>query len=386
MTPAARLQAAAEVLDRILAGRAPEPALSGWARASRYAGSKDRAAVRDHVFDALRQRRSLAALGGADTGRGLILGLLRHSGDFSALGAGPHAPPPLDDAEAAHMAAPVRMRPLEALDCPDWLAPHLRRALGADFAPVMEALRHRAPVFVRVNLARTDRDGAIAALAADGIASTPHPLAPTALELGAGARRLRHAAAYAQGLVEPQDAASQAVVAALPALSGQRVLDYCAGGGGKALAMAARGAKVSAHDIDPRRMRDIPPRAARAGVRIALPKRLRADFDLVLADAPCSGAGSWRRDPAGKWALTPARLAGLRAQQAAALDAAAAHLRPGGVLAYATCSLLRCENDDAVAAFARRSPGWTLTARHVFTPLQGGDGFFLALLRRDATA
>ena len=384
MTPAARLQAAIEVLDRLQAGTAPEAALTNWARASRYAGSGDRAAVRDHVYDVLRRKRSCAALGGADTGRGLVLGLVRgQGGDHDGFDGSRHAPTPLTLAERAHLGADVALSALEALDCPDWLEPELRASLGADFAAVMEALRHRAPVFLRVNVARTDRAGAVAVLAEDGVEAAPHPLAETALEVTRNARRLRQTRAYAGGLVELQDAASQAVVAGLPLRPGQQVLDFCAGGGGKALAMAALGASVSAYDVSAARMRDIPARAARAGVRIAVSEKPQGQFDLVLADAPCSGSGSWRRDPAGKWALDADGLAAVRRTQASVMDAAAGHVRQRGWLAYATCSLLRSENDDAVAAFVARTPAFAMVDLRRYTPLDGADGFFVALLRRE---
>lgn len=385
MTPAARLQAAIDVLDRVQAGEAPAVALTNWARASRYAGSADRAAVRDHVHDVLRRKRSCAALGGGDSGRALVLGLLSATkAPLDAFGGHGHGPAPLSRDELAQLSAPPALDILQALDCPDWLAPDLRAALGADFALVMEALRHRAPAFVRVNTARIDRAAAIGALAADGIDARPHPLAETALEVTDNARRIRHSQAYDAGLVELQDAASQAVVAALPLVPGMRVLDFCAGGGGKALAMAAAGARVSAWDIASGRMRDIPARAARAGARIFVCDRPpQGSFDLVLADAPCSGSGSWRRDPAGKWALDAARLRALTQTQAQVLDAAAAHVRPKGILAYATCSLLCAENQTAVSAFLRRAPGFRLLDQQRWTPLQGGDGFYLAQLLRD---
>ena len=384
MTPGARLQAAIEVLDRVQAGTVPEAALTNWARASRFAGSKDRAAVRDHVYDVLRRKRSCAALGGGESGRALALGLLRGQGaDVAVFDGAGHAPAPLSEAERAHLAAPVQMSDGERLDCPDWLMPALRASLGADFELVMEALRHRAPVFLRVNVAKVDRAGAIDALAAEGVLAVAHPLTDTALEVTQNARRVRQTRAFAEGLVELQDAASQAVVAELPPLKGLTVLDYCAGGGGKALAMAALGARVTAHDVAAARMRDIPARAARAGTRIAVTTRAEGTFDLVLADAPCSGSGSWRRDPAGKWALTPARLAELQRIQAQVIDGAAKRVRPGGWLAYATCSMLRAENADAIAAFLTRSPGFRVERTRHFTPLDGADGFCVFLLRRD---
>lgn len=384
MTPAARIAAAITVLDRVLAGDAAERALTNWARASRFAGSGDRAAVRDHVFDALRCKRSFAALGGAETGRGLMLGMLRAAARDPATiftGEG-HAPAPLTPDETAGGSTPEG---LAALDCPDWLAPELQRSLGEDFAPVMGALRHRAPVFLRVNIARTSRAGAIAALAAEGVAARPHPLAETALEITENSRKINSSQPFLQGLVELQDAASQAVVAALPLAPGAHVLDYCAGGGGKALALAARGARVTAHDADPRRMRDLPARAARAGAQVALAASadLAPGHDLVLADAPCSGSGSWRRAPEAKWRLTPARLAELTAIQDEILDACARLVVPGGTLAYATCSLLRTENGDRAAAFAART-GWRMVQERRLTPLDGGDGFYLACFARNA--
>ncbi|MGA0714638.1 MAG: glycosyltransferase family protein, partial [Gemmobacter sp.] len=235
-----------------------------------------------------------------------------------------------------------------------------------------------------VNARRADPAAAIAALGAEGIAARVHPLAPEALELGAGAARLRLSRAYAEGMVELQDAASQAVVAALPLGDGMRVLDFCAGGGGKTLAMAARAdLSLVAHDASAARMRDLPLRAARAGVAVDIrpdPRDLPAGgFDLVLADAPCSGSGAWRRQPEAKWTLTPARLAALGQAQAEVLGAAARHVAPGGVLAYATCSILRAENEDAVAAFGARA-GFGLRQQWRFDPSAGGDGFYLALL------
>ncbi len=381
MTPAARLSAAIEILDRVLAGAPAEQVLTNWARASRFAGSGDRHAVRDLVYDALRCRRSFAALGGAETGRGLILGGLRSAGvDPETLFTGEgHAPAPLSSADIGQ--APTGFA---ALDIPDWLASQMQQDLGDAFKTVAEALRHRAPVFLRANLARGSRDSARAALAEAGIEAEPHPLSPTALLVTAGARRVSASDPYTGGLVELQDAASQAVVDALPLADGMRVLDYCAGGGGKSLAMAARArVKLLAHDSDPRRMRDLPARAKRAGIKVeVLPGAPSGLFDLVLADAPCSGSGSWRRAPEGKWALTPQRLQDLRNIQSEILDKASALVQPRGWFAYATCSLLNAENRDQIDAFLARTGKWSLQRELRLTPIDGADGFYLALLQR----
>lgn len=388
MTPGACVAAAIEVLDLWLGGAPAERALTNWGRANRYAGSGDRATVRDHVFDAIRCQRSFAALGGAETGRGLMLGAVRAAGadpDAVFTGAG-HAPPPLTEAE--RLPPPPPEDPLVRLDCPDWLAPALREALGDGFEPVMALMRHRAPVFLRVNSARATREAAAARLAEEGIATAPHALSPTALEVTQNARRVKASAAFREGLVELQDASSQAVIdALLPLPKGSRVLDYCAGGGGKALALAAAGAEVFAHDAEARRMADLPERARRAGAAVTVlepgASGREAPFDLVLVDAPCSGSGAWRRQPEAKWRLDAARLAALVATQAAILDAATGLVRPGGRLAYVTCSLLEAENRGQVAVFLARRPGWSVLAERRLSPLEGGDGFYLAILKDD---
>ncbi|MGB3316350.1 MAG: RsmB/NOP family class I SAM-dependent RNA methyltransferase [Albidovulum sp.] len=393
MTPAARIGAAIEILDQVLAGAAAEQVLTSWARSSRFAGSGDRAAIRDHVFDALRCLRSFTALSGArePSGRALMIGALLASGDdpkalFSGEG---HAPAGLSADEQTLLAAapaPEDLELLVALDCPDWLAPALRRSLGDDLPAVMTAMRERAPVFLRVNAARGTLAEAQAALAEDNIPTRPHPLAAFALEVTGNARRIKNASAYCDGVVELQDASPQAAVEALPLRPGMRVLDYCAGGGGKSLAMAARvQGHFVAHDAAPQRMRDLPERARRAKARIDVktPDGLRGKmFDLVVLDVPCSGSGTWRRQPDAKWTLTPERLDQLTRLQSDILDAALAYTAPGGAIAYMTCSLLDTENQSRIAAFLSHHPDWRLSGDRLFTPLEGGDGFYSALLTR----
>ena len=385
MTPGARVAAAIEVLQDMDEGLAAEQALTRWARRSRFAGSKDRAAVRDHVFDVLRCRRSAAHYGKAETPRALMIGLLHAQGaDLSALFSGEgHAPQPLSPQELVFPDAPQDRAVLWNL--PDWLVPHFEEALGDAAEATALALQDRAPVHLRVNAARAERAQMVDQLAAEGITVKLNPVAPTALTVTGGARQVRNSSAYLDGLVELQDGASQAVVAELP--DGDRMLDFCAGGGGKALAMAALpGRAVFAHDIDPGRMSDLPARAARAGatVRPLATGDLAAagPFDVVLCDAPCSGAGAWRRAAEGKWTLTPDRLAALGGVQDAILDQAMGLVAPGGTLAYATCSVLRIENEDRVAAFLQRHPGWHCTFERRFPVDDQGDGFYTAHLKR----
>lgn len=383
MTPGARVQAAIDCLGPILAGRPAEQVLTTWGRQSRFAGSGDRAAVRDHVYAALRRRRSSAWIGGGEGARAVMIGSLMQDGaDLAALFSGQgHAPAPLmaDEWQGDLAAAP----PAVQADLPDWLWEMLLADHGPQAAGIAAALRQRAPVWLRANLARGSRDSAAAALAAEGIATRPHPDVATALEVTGNAGKIQSSTAFARGLVELQDASSQAAVLRLPLGPGQRVLDYCAGGGGKALAIAAltRG-PVLAHDADPRRMADLPARAARAGAPIERVAQPSGAFDLVLADAPCSGSGTWRRTPDAKARLTPAGLGDLVALQAAILARAAGLVAPGGVLAYATCSVLSAENDSQIKDFRGRHPGWQVEDRMQRLPDALGDGFYLAVLRR----
>lgn len=388
MTPAARIAAAAEILDRVLDGEAAEKALTSWARGARYAGSKDRAAIRDHVFDALRCMSSFAALGGARTGRGLMLGMLREAGEDPAsyfTGEG-HAPSALSDEEAAAGARPES--PAEKFDIPAWVWGDFAASLGGRAEEVAQLMRSRAPVFIRVNRAATTRAALADELSEEGIVTRPADLAKAALEVTTGARKLQRTHAYEAGRFEMQDAASQAICEAVALEDGLKVLDYCAGGGGKSLALGARAElRLFAHDAAPQRMKDLPARARRAGLRVKLLETNevagQGPYDLVFCDVPCSGSGAWRRAPEGKWRLTRARLDELTEIQAQILDQTAPLVAPGGTLAYATCSLFEAENGAQVEGFLSRHPGWSLRESLSLTPLDGGDGFFLAQFRRD---
>jgi 16S rRNA (cytosine967-C5)-methyltransferase len=312
----------------------------------------------------------------------LILGLLRDAGiDPSTIFTGEgYGPAPLTEDEQSAGRAPEGA---EAFDIPDWLLPHLAASVE-DVTETASALRERAPVFLRVNSLRGTVDEALEALSSEGITAQPHPLSPSALEVSEGARRIHLSQPYLTGLVELQDAASQAVVDRLPLSAGMRVLDYCAGGGGKALAMAARlSGPVEAHDADPRRMSDLTNRADRAAGQIIQTDSPQGYYDLILCDAPCSGSGAWRRSPGGKWLLTAERLAQLQETQVEILQDAVRFLTPGGVLAYATCSVLADENDAVVTRFLAEFTEFTLQNQYKFLPQQGGDGFFLALFGRN---
>lgn len=385
MTPAARINAAIHILDAIIAGQPAEPALLGWARNSRFAGSGDRAAVRDLVFEALRRRDSLAALGGTLSGRGLMLGLLRLRNEAPELvfnGEG-HAPAPLS---AEELSTGVSAGEADQIsDLPDWIWPDWSASLGRDAMAAAHVMRARAPVWLRVNLRRADPCVAQDELAKDGIETEANSDLPSALRVIAGERRIAGSTAYKSGMVELQDLSPQLACAALPLLPGASVLDYCAGGGGKALALAAReNIMLTAHDISPARMADLPARAARAGVQIALspPQKLGRDYDLVLIDVPCSGSGTWRRSPDAKWRLNRTDLDKLVETQSAILRQAARLVAPGGRLAYMTCSILDRENDDQITDFLSQNPDFTVEKRENWLTPHGSDGFYLSLMLR----
>jgi 16S rRNA (cytosine967-C5)-methyltransferase len=388
MIPAARIQAAIEILDHWLTGDvALEQALTGWARRSRFAGSKDRAAVRDFAFDAARRLRSDAIIGGAHSGRGLMIGALRRQGvdPTTIFGAGGHAPDALSEDEMSAGGEPAVGA--EALDVPDWFWPLWQQSLGAQADNTARAWQDRAPVHLRVNLARISRDEARAELIADGAICHDHPACVSALEVTDGLRKIRQSSLYLTGLVELQDAGSQQVVADLGRLDGHSVLDYCAGGGGKTLALAMLNpARLYAHDDSASRMRDLPERAKRAEVLVKILEGPSvtdaAPFDVVLCDVPCSGSGSWRRAPDGKWRLTQEKLDQLLETQSEILDAAAQIVAQNGRLVYVTCSLLECENSDQVAKFLARHSGWVEEMTQSLGHSDGTDGFFSSVLRR----
>jgi len=395
MTPGARISAAIECLDLIFDGMPAEKALTGWARRSRFAGSKDRNAVRDHVFDALRRRDTCATIGGELTGRSVMIGLVLFHDDlgFDALfnGVG-HAPDELNEEEKSRLSKVLSSEVNAAggastsWDLQDWCCDKLSSSHPQNARHIAEALKSRAPVDVRVNLRRSMVSQAQEQLHAEAIEAETCSLAPAALRLKQNARKIARSQTYLDGIIELQDAGSQALVGALPLDDCKTVLDYCAGGGGKSLAICdLSDAQVFAHDISVARMADIPKRAERAGVSITclasedLPKH--APFDLVLCDAPCSGSGSWRRSPDAKWRITPEKFNELLGLQFEILCKAQKLVVPMGYLAYATCSLFAEENGYQVRRFLEKHPNFERKSQHNWTPADECDGFFACVMQ-----
>jgi 16S rRNA (cytosine967-C5)-methyltransferase len=385
MTPGARVAAAIDILDQIEAGCAAEKALTAWARRSRFAGSKDRAAIRDLVFDALRSYQSYRSYACAHVsfGRALMIGAhlaadLSLAGIFTGQG---YAPPPVQEDELR--------QPKQGLwDLPEWLVSKFQEALGEQAYAQAQVLRTRAPVTLRVNLLNADKADVMDRLQRAGFDVHDNLAAQTAITVHGQARGLAQTEAFQAGLFELQDAGSQALIEWLELRPEESCLDYCAGGGGKALAMAAQTkARVMAHDAHIERMKDIAPRAQRAGARVELLAKEawpKAGFDTVLIDVPCSGSGTWRRAPDAKRRFCEGDLAGLLALQAQILEEALHYVGAEGRLVYATCSVLRDENEAQVEQFLAAHPTWRLAGcmRLGVGPLH--DGFFAAQLVRVA--
>jgi 16S rRNA (cytosine967-C5)-methyltransferase len=429
MIPAARIAAAIEILGDVEERRRPAAeSLKDWGLARRFAGSKDRSAVASLVYDALRRKASSAWIMGEDGARAGVIGALKQvrglsDGEIAGLFTGEgHAPPPLSATERDRLAhgvldgAPAHVRG----DYPEWLAPAFEASFGAGVADEGRALAERAPVDVRVNTLKGDRDKALASLG--HLSPSPTPFSPVGLRFaispdGRGPA-LAAEPAYAKGLVEVQDEGSQLAALLSGAAPGAQVLDLCAGAGGKSLAMAAmmrNQGQIYATDSDGRRLMPIFGRLERAGARnvqVRAPKGQRdilsdltARCDLVFVDAPCSGSGAWRRNPDAKWRMRPGALQQRIKDQMETLEKASQFVKPGGRLLYATCSVLREENEDRIAAFLEaRADFLPVDAAHLarsaglpnlavqasklgaglrLSPLQTAtDGFYIAALAR----
>lgn len=438
MREGARTAAVIDLLEQAEAAEASQglPAdelLRQYLKTRRYIGSKDRRAVTGLFYRVLRRRARLAwwlaRLGQKTDARNLMLAYLglvekdlEPAGLFDGQG---YSPAPLTGAEETllaelgnrdltHPDQPLAVR----RECPDWLLPYFAESFEKqDLEAELSALNEEAPFDLRVNTLKATREEVRASLAAEGLAAEATRLSPWGLRLSKRVS-LQHHALFREGLIETQDEGSQVVALMTAARPGMRVLDYCAGSGGKTLALATmtKGlGELVASDLAPQRLARAKPRLARAGLDWVILRPLPApsgdlpdgSFDRVLVDASCSTTGAWRREPQARWRLTPDTLAEYQAAQQSALREAANKVTPGGRLIYATCSLLACENQDQMSAFLAAQPDfqalpaaqvWAEIARDYglgpypgeadrdalqLTPArQGCDGFFIAVLER----
>jgi len=432
LTPGAQVAVAIDILAAVDTGEHPaEEVAADYFRRRRYIGAKDRAQIAGHVYSVLRHRaaldwwsvkhaveigsrtRVLAALVLAEGWRPESVAMCCDGERFR--------PAPLNEAEkrlvsnlARHTLHHPGMSRAVANDLPEWFEPYLDRVFGKGLEQEMVALNASAPTDLRVNLLKADRATARRALAAEGAMAEPTPWSPIGLRLN-GRVPLGGLAAFKDGIVEVQDEGSQITALLVDARPAMRVVDFCAGAGGKSLALAAQMAnrgKLVACDVSAHRLDQATGRLRRGGVgnveRRALTserdkwvKRHAGGFDRVLVDAPCLGIGAWRRNPGDKWRVTEADLANLIGRQQDILRSAARLVCPGGRLVYATCSLLREENEAQAEAFLAVSPEFSvIPAGQVWketiggavpgsdrylrlTPAQHGtDGFFVAIFER----
>ncbi|MCE2577488.1 RsmB/NOP family class I SAM-dependent RNA methyltransferase [Gluconacetobacter entanii] len=431
MTPSARLSAAIDLISAMEATpyRPADAVANSFFRERRYIGGGDRRAISGRVWEILRHWRHLCwwieQAQAPVTPRNLVLALVvlarqdRMTPDELFSGER-YAPARLDQHERA-LCAFLRGKSMEhpemsravRLEVPDWLLPRLDATFGAQTDAELAAMAGEATLDLRANLLKTTREAARIALAEEGIVTEDTSLSPWGLRV-AGRQPVTSTAAFRAGLVEIQDEGSQLVAAAVGAKPGMRVLDYCAGAAGKTLAMAMtmnnRG-HIVACDVSEPRLEGAVRRLRRAGVHNAerhllstgdkWARRRAGSFDRVLVDAPCTGTGTWRRNPDARLRLRETDLLELMEKQADILDRAATLLRPGGRLVYATCSILNEENRDQIAAFVQRNPAFRLVTppagegempegllvggQMSLSPLRNGtDGFFTAVMERTA--
>jgi len=437
MKPGARLASAVEILNEILNRHRPaSQALSEWGRAHRFAGSGDRSAIGNLVYDALRRKLSLAARMNADTPRALTIAAAPRAFGYTpqeviaAADGSQYALSKLSDAEAACLSrddaeawsadTPDHVRG----DIPAWLAPYFERVFGAGLVEQGQGLAQRAPVDLRTNTLKADREKLLSALAKYG--AEPTDLSPLCVRIPAPKSAARTPnveadPAHGKGWFEVQDEGSQIAAALAGAGPRKQVLDLCAGAGGKTLALGAEmqnTGQIYAYDSDKHQLRPIFERLKRAGLRTAQVLdpgdqaallALGPRFDVVFVDAPCTGSGVWRRRPDAKWRLKPANLTKRIAEQRTVLEMAHKMTNPGGRIVYVTCSVLAEENTDQVIWFLENHKEFSLvdftkrwhetlgetaltsadgrTDTLLLTPANHAtDGFFIATFERNAVS
>lgn len=428
MKQGARAAAAIDIVDTILTRYQPVPvALADWGKANRYAGSGDRNVIGHMVYDALRHRSSSAWMLGSESARALVLGAMRQEGTAASEIAGmctgnEFTPAPLSDDERTRLEAASLQGAPDAVagNYPEWLEPAFRRTFGDRAIAEGQALSRRAPADLRVNTMRSTRDKVLAELAQFGAIPTPMSPLGVRIPIPTGYGRIPNLMVeplFQDGGFEIQDEGSQIAAALTGARAGMQVLDLCAGGGGKTLAMAAamqKKGQIFAYDSDRARLSPMFDRLKRAGARnvqmlrggdVSALDALGANMDLVVADSPCTGTGTWRRRPDAKWRLKPAALEARVEDQKRVLERASRHVKPGGRLVYITCSILPEENTDQITGFLVSNaefvvePYGDLWRASIGTPpprsadgredtllltpaSHGTDGFFIASLRR----
>ena len=401
MTRGARVSAVIDILDSYLSGEPEHKLLSNWFRMNRYAGSKDRLAIRELFFQCLRHQLScywpFKEAGISINGRSIVLGMLKISNQcFDQI---------FDDKQYS----PVKLSNLEKkvlqnfkdslsiapnfvkLNFPQFLEGPLKDAFDDMFEENIAALNSQADLFVRVNRIKSNVEDVKRSLEEEGIEVNYISYFQNILKVTENKRKFSKSKAFLSGDVEIQDISSQSVVDFINPKKNSKILDFCAGAGGKTLAMASLTlgmSKYFVHDINPSKLINLQKRCKRAGFKVQIfnPKQINKEynkFDFVVADVPCSGTGVWKRHPGNKWAITKDKLNSLLIVQKEILVKAGNCVQKDGTLAYITCSVLKSENQQQIAWFLSQSSSFSFVADKVLWPIEGGDGFYVAVLIKD---
>ena len=401
MQEISRAVAAINILDDYLKGYPLEKALKQWFKKNRFAGSNDRRNIRDLVFDILRKRLILyypfQINEYVENGRILVLSylFLYKKGSFSLedIKENKYLSPPINSNELIilnNINRLVKKAPKNiSLNYPDFLEEKLSQSLGNNFNVIMELFLKRAPVYLRINQNKINIKEAKNKLENQGILSEICPSSKYALKVLSGEKFIKNSSPYQLGEVELQDLSSQLTTELVQISSGKKILDFCAGSGGKALAIASRlrnKADIFAYDLNNLKYKDLIYRANKAGANITIldSKQLikyRNFFDIVFVDAPCSGTGTWRRDPKIKWELNDQKLTLLTKNQYSIVKQACSYLKNGGFLIYVVCSLLEDEGDLIIRKYLLHHKNYSKIKSGIFHPINASDGFYFSVLK-----
>jgi len=386
---AALYQAAIDILDQYLNGSNLEVSIKLWGKKNRYAGSSDRRRIRDITFDIIRQKNSCAYIGGGFTGRQLIMGylLLRGSDLDAVFNGSKFAPKKITNTERDCFITSYEKIEIYELDYPSWFLPLLKSSLSENFNDYLSVMRYRAMRQLRINKKKTSRDEVIAALNSKKILVEPNNLVSSGINVLENAHKIMQSDLFLGGLIEFQDVGSQLISHLIKIKEGDHVLDLCAGSGGKTLAVASEANKSASYfawDENFKRMNDLELRAKRAGVKIVKlsDKPVHAIYDIVIIDAPCSGSGSWRRNPQDKWELNLESLnANIKIQRKLIQDGLNL-VKSDGEIIYITCSVLKHENETLLNDLMVKNNTFYIREKLSLLPSLQNDGFFGAVLKK----
>lgn len=404
MRVSARFRAAQEILDLLLTREMSSKTIINWERGNKFAGSKDRKNIRDIVFHCLRNKRYFLYWWGKakrdSAGRKLVLSYivdrfgsdsLDRENDFFGIKDFDFLP--LSDSENEILSenwlkrVEINEDPIK-YSYPDFLDRDLKISLNGDFSKVMEMLSTRAPVYLRANKIKISTSNLIKKLHIEGFEVEQNSKNMDILKVLNEPKKMKLSSLFLEGAFEFQDLGSQNIGHRIPVTEGMKILDFCAGGGGKSLALASKFCnriKLHAYDINSTRLESFKLRAKRSGAQIKFLNKesvFNETYDLILVDVPCSGTGTWRRDPFAKWNLNSSNLQKISEIQMDILEKVSSQVERGGSICYITCSLLKKENEENISVFLKKDNRYEAGMYHQVSPLEGGDGFFMALLNK----